>query len=87
MKHLTNYENFLNEGQTSSDLTQKANDIAQKLSDSKAKQSELKSKLDDQTDPLKAELMVLQIQKEEVKQAGFKLDMKMLDVKRAQLMQ
>jgi hypothetical protein len=86
MKHLTNYENFLNEA-TSSELTQKANETAQKLSDSRAKQSELKSKLDDQKDPLKAELIVLQIQKEEVKQAGFKLDMKILDVKRAQLMQ
>jgi hypothetical protein len=72
---------------TSSELTQKFNETAQKLSDSRSKQSELKSKLSDQKDPLKAELIVLQIQKEEVKQAGFKLDMKILDVKRAQLMQ
>ena len=86
MKHLTNYENFLNEA-SSSELTQKANEIGRKIDDSRTKQSELKSKLGEQADPLKAELLVLQIQKEEVKQTGLKLDLKILEVKRAQLMQ
>lgn len=86
MKHITEFESFLNEA-TSSEISQKQNEIATKISDARQKMSDIKRTLDDQKDPLKQEIALLQLQKQEVKIAGLKLDLKILDLKRALLNQ
>lgn len=86
MKHITQFESFLNEA-TSSEISQKQNEIARKIDEAKQKMSEIKRALSDQQDPIKQEIALLQMQKQEVKITGLKLDLKILDLKRAQLAQ
>lgn len=84
MKHITEFESFLNEA-TSSEISQKQNEISKKMDEARRKMSDIKKTLADQKDPLKQEIATLQLQKQEMKIAGLKLDLKILDLKRALL--
>lgn len=86
MKHITEFESFLNEA-TSSEISQKQNEISKKMDEARRKMSEIKRALSEQKDPIKQEIALLQMQKQETKISGLKLDLKILDLKRAQINQ
>tara|TARA_B110000459_G_C16236477_1_gene327300 strand:+ start:213 stop:461 length:249 start_codon:yes stop_codon:yes gene_type:complete len=70
---------------TKSDYNKKIGELKDKIKESRDKSKELSKKTRDEKDPVKNELLILTIQKEELKQEVMKVDAKINKIKRSLL--
>ncbi|MDA9263007.1 hypothetical protein OAC86_00170 [bacterium] len=70
---------------TKSDYNKKIGELKDKIKESRNKEKELTRSVRDEEDPVKNELLLLTIQKEELKQEMMKVDAKINKIKRGLL--
>ena len=70
---------------TKSDYNKKIGELKDKIKESRDKEKELTRSVRDEEDPVKNELLLLTIQKEELKQEMMKVDAKINKIKRGLL--